>query len=552
MNVKRTLVASLLAAGTAPAFAAGLACTNDSIGVLERADLSISQIETVAAGEDFAVDHCRILGAAHARTGADGKDYQISFELRLPNDWNQRFVHQFNGGNDGSVVPAVGELKGGDESDTALNRGYAVVSSDAGHAGDANPEAGLAGGARFGFDPEARRDYGYTAVSKLHPLATTLVETYYDDGIDYTYGVGGSNGGRHAMVAASRMPEAFDGLLVGYPGFNLPRAAVQHAWDIQAFKAINGDVRTAFSREQLKAVADGIAQACDSLDGLEDGYIADTDACQSAFDIEALQCDAAITGHCLSKAQVAALTAIHNGPVNSQGVPLYSDWPWDIGIGSGDWRFWKLETPIPPWNNQPLIGVMGSASLAQLFTTPPTEVAGTPQALEQYLLGFDFDSDAPKIYATTDRYPESAMDYMTPPDSENPTLADFNDQGGKMLIFHGVSDPVFSVNDTTNWYRKLDANNNDEAEVFARYYRVPGMPHGAGGPTVDDFDFFTALVDWVEQGKAPEAVVAGVMPGNDDAMAQLGQVERKLCPYPQVARYTGGDEASAASFACEE
>lgn len=179
-------------------------------------------------------------------------------------------------------------------------------------------------------------------------------------------------------------------------------------------------------------------------------------------------------------------------------------------------------------------------------------MAGTPQALEQYLLEFDFDSDAPKIYATTERYPESAMDYMTPPDSENPTLADFNDQGGKMLIFHGVSDPVFSVNDTTNWYRKLDANNNDQAEAFARYYRVPGMPHGAGGPTVDDFDFFTALVDWVEQGKAPEAIVAGIMPGNDAALARLGPVERKLCPYPQIARYQGGGAGSAASFACEE
>ncbi|WP_157600038.1 tannase/feruloyl esterase family alpha/beta hydrolase [Saccharospirillum impatiens] len=552
MKLTKTLITGLCLAGSAPAFAASLACTDNSAAALDTADLTVTGIEFVANSETFGIEHCHITGATHAHTGVDGNDYAINFELRLPSQWNQRFVHQFNGGNDGSVVPAVGELKGGDESDTALRRGYAVVSSDAGHSGDANPEAGLAGGARFGFDPEARRDYGYSAVSKLDPLAKAMVERFYDDTIEYAYGVGGSNGGRHALVAATRMPEAFDGFLVGYPGLNLPRAAVQHAWDIQAFKAINGDVRTAYSRDDLTRVADGILAACDDLDGLEDGYIGDTDACQTAFNIESLQCDAAMAEGCLSAAQVAALKAIHAGPTNSQGVPLYSDWPWDSGIGSGDWRFWKLETPIPPWNNQPLIGVMGAASLAQLFTTPPTEVAGTPQALEQYLLDFDFDSDAPKIYATTERYSESAMDYMTPPDSENPMLTDFQAQGGKMVIFHGVSDPVFSVNDTTNWYQKLDANNNDQAEDFARYYRVPGMPHGAGGPTVDDFDFFTALVDWVEQDNAPEDIIASVMPGNEEAVARLGDVERKLCPYPQVARYQGGRASSAASFACQE
>lgn len=546
------MTAGLLAGASAPALAERLDCAQVTADRLGVADVDLNAAEAVAAGGDFAVAHCRLAGTTGEHSGMDGMDYAIAFELRLPDDWNGRFVHQFNGGNDGAVVPAVGPLLGGDDSDTALSRGYAVVSSNAGHAGDANPEAGLAGGARFGFDAQARRDYGYQAVATLNPLAEAMVEAYYGADIEYSYGVGGSNGGRHAMVAASRMPAAFDGLLAGYPGLHLPRAAIQHVWDVQAFKAVTGDVRTAFSREDLDRVALNILAQCDNLDGLTDNWVANVDACQQSYNPDWLQCSPGQTEGCLSAAQVTALKTIHRGPHNSAGEQLYSDWAWDSGIGSGDWRFWKLESPIPPWGNNSLIAVMGSASLAQLFTTPPTRVAGSPQALEDYLLNFDFDRDAPLINNSTDAFPESAMEYMTPPGSDDPELADFRGAGGKLIVFHGVSDPVFSVRDTTDWYRKLDANNGGNAEAFARYYRVPGMPHGAGGPAPDDFDFFSQLVDWVESGRAPGPVTARVSAGNEEGQAMLGDVSRLLCPYPQVPRFTGGDSSRAGNFACRD
>lgn len=544
--------AALLSGAATSALAERLDCTQVTAARLGVAEVILNSAESVAGGGDFALDHCRLSGTTGARTGMDGKAYAIAFELRLPDDWNGRFVHQFNGGNDGAVVPAVGPLLGGDKSDTALARGYAVVSSNAGHRGDANPEAGLAGSARFGFDAQARRDYGYQAVATLNPLAETMVEAYYDAPIEFSYGVGGSNGGRHAMVAASRMPEAFDGLLAGYPGFNLPKAAVQHAWDVQAFHAVNGEVRNAFSRDDLDRVARNILAQCDNLDGLTDNWVADVDACQQKYNPDWLQCSPGQNQGCLTPAQVTALKIVHRGPHNSAGEPLYSDWAWDSGIGSNDWRFWKLESPIPPWGYNSLIAVMGSASLAQLFTTPPTRVAGSPQALEDYLLNFDFDRDAPLINNRTDAFPESAMDYMTPPGADNPELADFRSAGGKLIVFHGVSDPVFSVRDTTRWYQRLDANNDDNAAAFARYYRVPGMPHGAGGPAPDDFDFFSQLVYWVEAGVEPGAVSARVSAANQEAQAVLGNVSRLLCPYPQVPRYSGGDSRQASSFDCRD
>lgn len=544
------LGAMLLAASWAGAAQAqALDCADLAAHDFGMEGLVVTEAMPEAVGENAPVAHCLVRGHVGERTGIDGNTYKVSFELRLPDDWNGRFVHQFNGGNDGAVVPAMGGLLNADPADGALARGYAVVSSDAGHDGAAQAEAGLAAGARFGFDPEARSDYGYGAVMKLNPVATGMVEAYYGDEIAYSYGVGGSNGGRHAMVQATRSPEAFDGILAGYPGFNLPRAAVQHAWDVQSFKAVNGDIRTAFTPEEMKLVSTAILDACDSLDGLADGIIADSPACQSAFDISALTCEAEGAENCLSAAQVEALRRVHAGPTNSAGEALYSNWAWDRGLETGDWRFWKLESPIPPWDNLPLIATMGASSLAMVFSNPPVDVGGDPASLEQFLLDYDFDTDA-TVDATDATFAEAPMEFMTPTDIDNPELADFRDAGGKMIVFHGISDPVFSVMDTINWYEKLDANNGNAAEDFAMLYTVPGMGHGPGSPATDKFDAFNALVDWVENGVAPSHLVATATPDNQYVPELIG-VTRKLCPHPLIARYTGGDEGSHESFTCE-
>ncbi|MFN7177655.1 MAG: tannase/feruloyl esterase family alpha/beta hydrolase, partial [Thermaurantiacus sp.] len=123
--------------------------------------------------------------------------------------------------------------------------------------------------------------------------------------------------------------------------------------------------------------------------------------------------------------------------------------------------------------------------------------------------------------------------------------------GGKIVLFHGAGDPVFSIRDTDTWFEKLSANAGAELDGFIRYYRIAGMPHGASGPTADGFDFFASLTDWVEKGEAPGAVIASVTDGNKEGIAALGKVTRKLCPHPQVARYTGSDPALAESFTCQ-
>jgi hypothetical protein len=499
--------------------------------------------------------HCILTGKINERSGVEGKSYAIQFEMRLPADWNGRFLHQVNGGNDGEVVQALGDKPDFNSigGKSALARGFAVVSSDSGHSGrdPANRAMGLAAGAAFGLDPQARRDYGYAADLTVAPIAKAIITAHYGRKPDYSYMYGCSNGGRHAMVGASRMPEIYDGFLVGNPGFELPKAAIQHAWDLQNFTRIDPDIRKSFTRDDATLLSTKIVEVCDGLDGLKDGLTANLAACQKAFDFNSLQCTHDATEGCLPEVKVTALKAIFSGPKNSKGEALYSDWPADGGVGTGNWRMWKVESPIAPWNNYPIIATMGSASLAMVFTTPPTRIEGDNDHLNDFLAKFDFDQDAPKIFARDTTFTESPMDLMTPPDAASPTLSGMRAANHKMILFHGQADPVFSVNDTIRWYERLNANSGGKADAFARLFTIPGVTHCGGGAGLDRFDALDALTDWVEKGKAPDQIVASVSPGNKETPASWSATRsRPLCPWPKYARYQGGEVESAASFAC--
>ncbi len=180
------------------------------------------------------------------------------------------------------------------------------------------------------------------------------------------------------MVAASRMGGSYDGFVAGDPGFDLPRAAIQHAWDAQSFLSVDPDIKKSFSVKDMALIASKVVEVCDGLDGVKDGMVGDIRACQKAFHLADLQCKGAKDDTCLSETQVKALTRAFAGPTNSKGEALYSDWSFDAGMGAHDWRFWKIESGIPPWDGNPLIATMGAASLSEIFTTPPTPTRGDP------------------------------------------------------------------------------------------------------------------------------------------------------------------------------
>ncbi len=495
-------------------------------------------------------EHCVVKGAMNERTGADGKPYAIGFEMRLPTAWNGRFFYQANGGLDGFVTAAYGDILGGGQASNGLLKGFAVLSSDAGHALDRTTPIG---GATFGLDPQARLDYGYNAVAQLTPMAKALVAAYYGKRPDTSYLVGSSNGGRHGFVTASRLPDEYDGILVSTPGYRLPLAAVAQVWGAQQFAAASRtnpatgrpDLTTALPQPAMDLVARSVLARCDALDGLADGIVADLRGCQAAFqvqrDIPTCPAGGGVEGQCLSTAQKTALANVLAGPRTRDGSPVYAGLPADPGLAGRDWGTWKFINSVGPRD---------AVALAFVFQTPPASpavVTGQGNTLIDYALGFDVDRDLAKV--------EPALEFMAPPD---PLMRRFVARGGKLMVFHGAADPVFSALDSIRWHEQFTQAHGAAAQQQARLYLVPGMNHSRGGPATDQVDMVDALVNWVERGQAPAAILArargaGSAVPNPEVPAAWGPGRtRPLCPWPQVARYRGaGDVNDAASFSCQ-
>jgi feruloyl esterase len=548
-----------------------IGCT-DLVAAFSYLNTTLTTISLVPAGTDFRQgitdpmpEHCVVSGKMNERVSpVDGKTYAIGFQMRLPTEWNGRFFYQGNGGTDGSVVAAYGNILGGGATSNGLLKGFAVISSDAGHS---NAPGDPLAGAAFGVDPQTRLDYGYNAVAQLTPMAKNLIKTYYGKLPDKSYIVGSSNGGRHAMVAASRYAKLYDGFLAGAPGFNLPKAAVAQLWGVQQYAPISDwnpvterpDISTSFVLKDTALVSDKIIEKCDILDGVEDDMVSDPIACQSVFDIDidVPTCTGPAThdGTCLSLAQKSVLASVHAGAKNSEGEALYTNFLWDPGIRANGWRSWKFSNSIT--NRDPV-------AVGFIFMTPPedpTVLTGLGTTLLDYALnwpgaaaGFDVDRDAPKIYAKNRTYRESAMSFMTPPDLDMKQLWA---KGGKLIVVHGAADPVFSVADTVNWYEALSDRYKKRTSDFARLFIVPGMSHSSGGPACDQFDLVDALVNWAEEGIEPDAITAKArgtganVVNNEVPSTWASNRTRPLCAYPSVPKYNGtGSIEDAANYSC--
>jgi hypothetical protein len=498
-------------------------------------------------------EHCEVIGVMRERTGTEGQHYAVKFRLRMPLDWNGRFLFQGGGGTNGMLGVANGALQPG--APTALERGFAVVSTDTGHDNAVNNDAAKQGTVAFGHDYLARLEYSEKALDSAATTAKRIVKSFYGRAARRNFFAGCSNGGREGMVFAQRFPEQFDGIVAAAPAFAVPKAAIAEAWDTQAFAALaaseglkqkNGlpDLTGTFSDADLGIAADAVAKACDALDGVVDGMVQNLAECSTSRvrpALEARLCTAAKEASCLSRDQVETLIRSLGGPRDSKGHALYAKWPWDIGIGSIGWRIWKIGAP---GGMAPINVMLGSPALSALFVTPPADVPAAPEAALRYQLDFNFDRDAAKIFGKSAEFPRSGWDLVS---AQSTNLSQFREHGGKLIVPQGGSDPIFSINDTIDWWLKVDAANHGAAAGFVRVFAVPGMNHCAGGPATDQYDALSAVVDWVENGTAPDRIEATAGP-----MSPWPGRTRPLCPYPKIAGYRSGDLNRAESFACEQ
>src|SRR5947207_15020963 len=414
--------------------------------------------------------YCRLDGVIERRTGASGVTYGIGFALAMPENWNGRFLFQGGGGLNGSVQTPLGASAAG--SEPGLARGFAVVSTDTGHQGQGAFDA------RFREDQQASLDFAYAAVGRVTEFSKLIIAEYYGKPAGHSYFAGCSTGGREAMLMTERYPSYFDGVVAGAPAMRTNFSGIGDRWVAATLNEVAPkddkgvpNTREALSESQKKAVIDGLLRDCDATDGVKDGMVFNLQTCR--FDPKTLVCSGAKTDGCLSAAQAAALEKAFAGPKNSKGRQVYPGFPFDTGI----------------------VATQGIPGLLYGGRNPVGPAFAD--------IGMDVDSAVER--GTAD--PAAAI-------SETwswTNLNTFSGHAGRLIFWHGLSDPWFSPVDTVGYYERMTKANGGPEKVrnWSRLVLSPGMGHCGGGPAaLDRFDALSAIARWAEEGVAPDILTA--------------------------------------------
>jgi feruloyl esterase len=437
----------------------------------------------------------------------------VNFEVWMPlSGWNGKFQGVGNGANAGAI--------GYDAMATALRRGYAVASTDTGHATTNGRDAQWAMG-----HPELVVDFAYRGLHLTTERAKATVGRFYGRPADRAYYVGCSTGGRQGLMEAQRFPEDYDGLIAGAPAANWTHfEAGGHLW---AVLALNKDPESYVSASQLPLIEKAVTAACDAKDGVADGVLDDPRRCD--FDAQSLSCKAGqAASTCLTPKQATAVNSIWRGAYDSRGQQIYP--PYMRGAeAAGGWATYSTgKGPMSGSHWDQAENVMKF----MIFENPAWDFRT-----------FDYDRDI----AFADRKLAHIMNAF------DPDLSGLRARSGKLLLYHGWNDPSISPQNTVNYYDSAVArwrrDTHAAASVapdFIRLFMVPGMLHCSGGPGTDTFDAVSALERWVEKGEAPNTLLA--------SHVSHGTVTRTrpLCAYPNVAVYSGqGSTDRAESFSCQ-
>jgi feruloyl esterase len=457
---------------------------------------------------------CRVVGTVLPELG---------FELWLPDQWNRKYVGVGNGGLAGNIVYSA--------MFDPLSRGYAVGSTDTGHIGANTNDGAWALG-----HMDRVINFGQRGVHAMAIADKLIIRAHYGASPAHSYFQGCSYGGKQALTEVQKYPTDFDGVIAGDPANWWTRHYTGgHLWVAQA---LEGDGY--IPRAKVQVIADAVNAACDALDGLKDGILNDPRRCH--FDPGELRCKSGGSpgfnygdqSNCLTGAQVDAVRKIWNGPRDAEGQQLYPGLERGGEAGPGGWVQW-ISGPGP--------GRGGHFSLGLPFM--------------KYVVYEDPNWDLRSFHFEAAPGFENDVEYVDDKlgrifNAIDPDLRPFRANGGKLIQYHGWSDPDIPPANSLNYYesvvRRQDRNSNlglRDTREFYRLFMVPGMQHCTGGPGPSRFDALTALEQWVEQNKAPEQITA--------AHVVNGQVDRTrpLCAYPQEAKYKGvGSSDDAANFVC--
>jgi len=487
--------------------AGGLPCDLPALAAKAPAGTTITKVTPVAATGERG-RHCLVDGNVRSSGNA------VNFRIALPETWNGKFLFLGVGGLGGTIA----------NLEPGLAKGYATASTDTGH---------LASDQDWASNREKEIDYGHRGTHVATVASKAVTQAFYDKAPEYAYFNGCSNGGRQALMEAQRYPDDFNGIIAGDPATGTPmqvgRAAV--------YQKMLASPDSYLTADAIELVSKATLAACDKADGLEDGLISDPRPCH--FDPSALACTpGAAAGTCLTSGQVAVVKQVYEGLRTKSGEVVAYGFPPGHEGGSTGWKQWITGPEQPAAQSGGALAYTGKALPAGYglmdFNFKFLSLDTDDPAYDWRK--FDADRDLPRMRTMTE--------ILSPAD---PDLRPFMNHGGKLLMYHGWSDPGISALGTLAYHEAVVKTIGSQviADRFLRTYFIPGMHHCGGGPGVNQFDMLTAMENWVERKMTPELIVASRVVDGKTVRT------RPLCAHPGAARYRGtGNVDDAASFTC--
>jgi hypothetical protein len=462
---------------------------------------------------------CRVQGVIKP-----SPDSNIAFEVWLPPQaaWNGKYEGVGNGGFAGSPIYAP--------MDWALEAGYAVSATDTGHSGGSLESAWALG------HPEKITDFGWRAIHETASASKAIIEAYYAKAAAHSYFSGCSDGGREALMEAQRFPKDYDGIVAGAPANFWTKLLANGVWTDEA---LSETPASWISPEQLSVVTDAALKACHG----EGGILDDPGGCR--FDPSSLLCKAGETKQCLSAPQITALKKIYSGLQDASGKSIFPGYPPGGEAGPIAWPLWLTGAEPKRIEGTLIYGFVTGYFADMVFDKPE----------------WNFHGQNP-----VDDLAQAEEKTGQAVDATNPDLSAYRDAGGKLIQYHGWSDAAIPAQSSIDYYEEVAAKLGgiDKIQSFYRLFMAPGMQHcgrglgpnavggvfGLPSPAHDpEHDVVAALAHWVEDGAAPDKIIATLYRNNDPAKGIAAQ--RPWCPHPAVAHYSGqGSRTDAASYVC--
>ena len=468
--------------------------------------------------ESAAVDGnlCRIAAVSTHPPAGD----RVTIWVAIPmTGWNGRFMGTGGGGFSGGSANGVNQ---------PAAQGYAAGATDTGHAG-ASGSFALDANGRLAW--QLIRDNAHVGIHEMTVTGKALTEALYGVAPRYSYFSGCSTGGRQALMEAQRYPLDYDGIVAGAPAITGPKLHVQQLWGTMLMQNENNPVAPC---KLARATAAAI-EACDVIDGVEDGVIEDPARCE--YDASELVGSSTAECAAFTAADASIVNRIWDGPTRVDGTALW------IGAPRG-----SDLSAVSNSTGDPLRPQAFAISLDwfRYFLTEDANFDWTTVTHSGYERLFD----------------QSAEQFGAVIGTDNADLSAFRDRGGKAIVWHGWADQLISAHGTVDYYERVvdEMGGLEDAQEFIRLFMAPGVGHCAGGNGPQPSGQIEALIDWVENGRAPESLTATLREGGGRGGARGGAQAaapprvirtRPLCPYPEVAAYRGrGSTDEAASFTC--